>query len=671
MLRKVGLTSLVTLLTVFGSQALTISGSVTDAAGNTAVVGAIVTFQTIGGNVYSDTTVAPGAYQLPTVRTGASGVLTVTAAGFLRDQQLLEDLPDKDTTINISLTPAGVGAGVKKILGTVTEAGGANAVAGAQLILLLHAGIATATPVDTVLSANDGKYRFDSLASGVYDIVVTKAGFLDNASTTFLNLNNVDSLVASIQLTPVGNRVGTLTGMVTATDTTVPLANAEVLLTRTTVVGGGVTTTDIDSVQTNASGVYTISGVPAAAGYSLTVSAAGYVPAASPAMFRVDSAVTRTENFRLAAVVVPAGIVNGAVTDSASLAAIQGALVVLRRLQAGIAWVRTDSTVTAANGSFAFMGLGAGTYSLVVSKAGYTAYTSPGNRSINLITNPDTGTVAVALSAIPKGNLRVFVEDSVNDAVSGASVSMIQRTAAGQTPQTYNGITAADGWVTFSAIVAGAYDVTVSKSGFNTVTRANQAVTAYGSDTTRVTLQTATGATKTVKGTVKTAAGAGIGGSVVVLTAREGGGTTLALIDTCAGDGSYRITGIPAGYATAGLLVTKTGFQTGDSTGISIAGDSTTVDIVLVPVMGVKTAMSVAAARLSVTLSGKGVLLTGVRAGEPVEVTLYSVNGQVVMSRVVLSGASKLMIPKTWSDQIMFLKVEQGGAIVSRMVPVR
>jgi hypothetical protein len=263
------------------------------------------------------------------------------------------------------------------------------------------------------------------------------------------------------------------------------------------------------------------------------------------------------------------------------------------------------------------------------------------------------------------------VEDSANDAVLGASVSLIQRTTGGQTPQIYNGITAADGWVTFSAIIAGGYDITVSKAGYNTVTRANQAVTAYGSDTTRVTLQAATGTAKTVKGTVKTQSGSGIGGAVVVLTARAGGGMTLALVDTCAGDGTYRITGIPVGYGTADLVVTKTGFQTGDSTGISIAGDSTTVDIVLAPVMGVKTAMAGAAARLSVTMSRKGVLLSGVRPGEPVKLTIYSVNGQMVTNRVVSSGASTLLIPKTWSDQIMFLEVEQGGTVIGRKMPVQ
>jgi hypothetical protein len=673
MVKKTGLICSFALLITFTVQALTISGTVTNASNNNAIIGAIVTFRTIVGggvNIYSDTTIAAGAYQLLNIPAGSSGTLTVTAAGFQQNQQLLQNL-QANQTINVDLIPTGTGTGFKRIFGTVTEAGSANAVAGAQIILLLRAGVAATTPVDTDISAADGKYTFDSLASGRYDIVVTKTGFLGNTAATNLNLTIVDSLVVNIQLTPVGNRVGTLTGTVTAADTAVLLANARVLLTRTTVVGGGVTTVSVDSTLTNANGVYTISGVPAATGYRLTASMTGYVAASSPGTFRVDSAVTRTENFRLAAVVVPAGIVNGTVTDSGSLAAIQGALVVLRRLQAGLVWARVDSAVTAPNGSFAFAGLDIGTYSLVVSKADYLTYTTPFNRAVNLITNPDTATVAVALAPVPKGNLHVFVRDNANNAIPGASVTVLQRMGGIAPGQTYNGATAGDGWAAFTTIIAGPYDITVSKPGFNTTTRTGQQVAAGANDTAIITLQAATGSSKVIKGTVRNAAGAGIGTAVVVLTARAGGGSTLALVDTCGSDGSYGITGIPAGYTVAAVSVMKTGYMQKDSAGIAIINDTTTVNIVLAPNAGVTSLPGMAQAGLRVTILKNGIYLSGVRRDMPVRVALYSVNGQVVYDRTVYIAQASFMVPKTWSSQIVFLQVEQGSKVIRQKITFR
>jgi hypothetical protein len=663
----------VVLLSALSTQALTVSGVVTNASNNRGVPGAIVILQNLAGtNTFSDTTLANGAYALPAIANNlTTGILTVSAAGFSTNRQILTGMAAADT-VNVQLVPNATGAGTKKILGIVTEAGNANAVGGTQLVLLLRAGLVTTTPVDTVTSGADGRYLFDSLASGRYEIVATRTGYFDNNANTDLNLNLVDSLVANIQMTPVGLRVGTLTGKVTATDTTVLLANAKVLLTRTTSVGGIVTVTMVDSAFTNASGLYAIAGVPAATGYRLSVSAAGYVPASSPDLFRVDSAITRTENFRLDAVIVPSGIVKGTVTDSASLAALAGASVILRvrGVVAGV-WTALDSTTTAANGSFAFYGLGIGTYSLVVSKADYVTYVSPLNQAINLTTNPDTGKVAVVLVQIPRGTLHVFVQDNGNAAIGGASVSAIERTAAGQAPQTYNGTTGADGWATFPGAVAGTYDLTVSKSGFNTVTRAAQAIMAYGSDTTRVTLQNATGLAKVVKGAVRTASGAGIGAAVVVLTARAGGGTTLALVDTCGIDGSYLVADIPAGYAAASLSVTRAGYQSRDSTGIPIAGDTTTVNITLAPLAGVMQSPAVAPVLLNAAMTKTGVVVVGIRPDLPLRVTIYSVNGQVVADRTVRHSSSCLTLPRTWSNEIVFLRVEQGDKCIGREGMVR
>lgn len=670
---KTGLALLMVLIAAFSTRAITISGTVTSASDNRAVAGAVVSYENLAGtNVFSDTTLAGGGYSLPSIpNTLTTGILIVTASGFVTNRQILTALAPSDT-VDVQLTPNAVGAGTKKIAGLVTEAGTANAVAGAQLVLFLHTGLVTTTPVDTVMSGADGRYEFDSLSSGRYDIMARKTGYLNNNSATGLNLSVADSITQNIQLTPVGTRVGTLTGKVTAADTAVAIANAKVLLEQTASVGGSVTIDTVDSVFTNANGVYAITDVPEGTGYRLAVSAPGYVAASSPNLFTVDSAVTRTENFRLAAVIVPSGIVKGVVTDSASLAALAGTDVVLReRAVVGGAWVALDSTTTAANGSFSFTGLGIGTYSLVAERTGYLSYTSPVNEAINLTKNPDTAAVAIALVPVPRGSLFVFVQDTANGAIPGASVSAIQRTAAGQTPQTYNGITMATGWAAFAGIVAGSYDLTVSKPGYNTVTRAGQAVIANASDSTRVTLRLATGSAKLVMGTVKTASGSPAAGSVVLLTAHAGGGTTLALVDTCGADGAYRIGGIPVGYLSVSLAVTLTGYQACDSAGIAIVNDTTTVNLILVPNAGVLPSATRAAMELRVTIAGDAILLSGVRPDLPLRVALYSVNGQALMNRTFSSPVPSLRIARTWSNQVVFLVVEQGSRSIRQKVVVR
>lgn len=663
MVKRFNYICLTMLLCAFAAQALTLRGAVTNASNDAAVVGAVVTLTAFGGggtNTYTDTSIAAGRYEMLNVRQTA-GMLTVNATGFTAFSQYVSNLQAVDT-VDVALTPTGgVVTGTKKILGTVTESGG-NAVATARLILLLRSGGGAASrPVDTVQSAGDGKYLFDSLASGRYDIIVTKTGFLENVATTNLNLTTADSVVANITLLSVGNRVGTLTGKVTKTDSTTAIEGAKVLLTRTVNAGGAVTTTTIDSTLTLATGVYTIASVPVATGYRLTVSAAGYENASSPNTFRVDSAISRTENFRLRAIVPPSGIVKGAVTDSASLGAIPGAQVILRQRQANTTWLAIDTLASAANGSFSFTGLAVGTYSLVVNKTDFRPYTTPNNQALNLTTNPDTATVSVVLAPIAKGNLYVYT-DNAGAAVAGVAVSAVQKLANNALGMTYTGVTAANGYVGFPSAVAGTYDITVSKAGFNTMVRAGVVVAGNANDTAKITLVVATGTSKLVKGTVKSVAGAGLD-AVVVLNARNGGGAVLTLLDTCGADGAYSISGIPVGYTTISLTVTKSGYITKDSTGISIANDTSTVNVILAAIVKISD-RSNAKVGLNVMMSNGVIYLQTGSANIPTNITLYSASGSAVYHQTFTESNSLIAIPAAPAHQLMLVVVQQGNEII-------
>lgn len=664
------LIGIIILASVLTTQANTISGTVTDASNNRAIVGAIVTFQNLSGtNTFSDTSATGGAFALGAIPTYlTSGILAVSASGFAANKQILTGITPVDT-VDIQLAPSGIGVGSKTISGTVTDAGTSGPVAGARLVLLLRAGLVTTTPMDTLVSGADGKFRFSLLSSGRYDLAATKQGYLDNTGNVDLDLTQADSLLVNIQLTPVGQRVGTVTGKVTTRDTSVALGTAKVLLTRTTAIGGIVTTLSVDSAQTGPGGLYAISGIPAATGYRLTVSDSGYVATATPGLFAIDSAATYTENFKLDAVIVPSCIINGSIIDSATLAALSGTSVVLRQLTAGNGgWTILDSTKSAANGSFLFTGLTVGTYSLMVERTDYVSYATPLNQAINLTRNPDTASVTIALVPVPRGSLNVFVEDNSNNALAGAAVSAIERAGSGQPAQTYNGITRADGWITFANAISGQYDLTVSESGFNTITRAGQTVGINANDTTRVTLQAATGAAKVVEGMVRTSSGAAIGQAVVILTAKAGGGTTLALVDTCKSDGAYAIAGIPEGYGAVSLSVTKSGYQPKDSAGIPVANDTTTVNFIMLPIVGVIHQSMVQRTAPEILAFQNGIRMLGFRPGVPIRITVFSLNGKVAAEKNIPCNAAIFSVPRFWPNQVVFLKVEQAGLYLRRKI---
>jgi hypothetical protein len=661
MLKKSVLLCSLVMICAVGSQALTLRGAVTNASTDAPVVGAIVTL-TMGANVYTDTSIGGGAYELITRNnTTTSGLLLVTATGYNLNNQFVTGLNVVDT-VNVALTPTGnTTTGTKKIVGTVTVASGTNAGNAIDSVLMILS-TATGRPLDTVHSGSNGKYVFDSLSAGTYDITATKLGYTQGAAAVRLT-TAMDSIVSNIALIPVAT--GTLTGkVVKAADTATGIA-AKVVLTRTVNIGGVVTTTRIDSITAAASGVYTLDNIPVNTGYRLLVTATGYADAQSPNTFTLVTNQTRTENFRLLAVIPPSGIVNGTVTNSVDDNAVGQATVILRRLN-NVNYTPIDTTTTLANGSFAFTGLAIGTYSIVVSKTDYTTYTTPLNRALNLTTNPDTATVAVSLVPVPKGNLIVFVHDNVNAAVPGASVSAVQAVLG----QTYNGITATNGYVKFASVSTGSYNLTISAAGFNTQTSAGNTVLANANDTVRITLAAATGAAKVVKGTVKTSGGTGIGSAVVVLTARLNT-NVLTLVDTCGSDGSYLIAGIPVGYTTAALSVSKSSYLTKDTSGISIANDTTTVNVTLAGIVGVSVARSHAKTGLSFMQSRNGIYLQMGDANIPARVMLYSTNGRLVLSRTVSQSGSALLIPKKWSNQVMLLTIQQGNTILRQKVTIR
>ncbi|MBN1129244.1 MAG: carboxypeptidase regulatory-like domain-containing protein [Chitinispirillaceae bacterium] len=166
----------------------------------------------------------------------------------------------------------------------------------------------------------------------------------------------------------------TITGTVTDQSTSNPVAGATLIL-----LSG---TTPMDTVTTNASGVYTFSDV-AVGSYTINVSATGYVSAVEPAAISGTNQ-TLTRNIALVPVSGASyGAIGGTVTDRDSLDSLSGVTITLRqgvRGTGGVVWTDLATTTSSASGWFFFDSVLVNTnqrpYSLVFAMLGYLPDTS-------------------------------------------------------------------------------------------------------------------------------------------------------------------------------------------------------------------------------------------------------------------------------------------------------
>ena len=230
-----------------------VTGTVTSSSGGAIIAGATVTDS--GGA--STTTDSSGVYTLPGLTQG-SHTLTATASGFSAQVQTASVTTGNTTqNVNFRLIPATTTGGVS---GTVTNASGGAAIAGA-------------TVTDSVSSAStttnaQGVYSFTGLVPGSHTLTASASGFTPApGQATTIAAGLTQNLPFSLTPTPT---TGAITGIVTNAAGGAPIAGATVSAS-----GGGTT-------STNASGIYTLTGL-AVGSRSLTVTAAGFNPGAQTA----------------------------------------------------------------------------------------------------------------------------------------------------------------------------------------------------------------------------------------------------------------------------------------------------------------------------------------------------------------------------------------------------
>jgi hypothetical protein len=348
--------------------AATVTGQVTrtGGGGGGALAGAkvvLVTTTVPAQRLDSTTTNAQGNYTLTNVAVGLRQV-QVTLTGYQTGTGFVNVASATGTyTVNVALTATAGGGGTGTVAGLVTAAIGNAPVANALVVLTRFGG--GGGVADSVRTNAQGLYTLDSVpAQTNYIMAVTATGY-QTANRTGVTVTANQTTTENFSMAAPVSRTGTVIGTVTNATTNAPVANALVVLSR---IGGGAGV--LDSVRTNAQGLYTIDSVTAQANYTITVTATGYHTSTATGV-TVTGGATTTENFAL----VPGtggttGTVNGTILGTAN-APIANAQVILTSFGGAGGAVR-DTVHTNAQGYYSFTAA-AGNYSLAVTAAGYQA----------------------------------------------------------------------------------------------------------------------------------------------------------------------------------------------------------------------------------------------------------------------------------------------------------
>ena len=383
MKRSIRYLSLATLFLPASLWAATISGMIrTGTPGNfTPVAAAKVVL--IAGTTRTDSTTSDstGAYAFANVTTGAK-TIQASATGYATGTGNVNITTAAQAAIlNITLT-----AVVSSTLsGTVvSNATGNPAIANALVVVSTGGGGGGGTVVDSIRTNASGAYTF-TLNTGTYAVTVSATGFTSitrNVAVTAAGTTSNFTLNAVV--------TGALSGTVVSSAAgNPPVANALVVVTTGGGGGGG---TVVDSMRTDAAGIYAFT--VNVATYTVTVSATSYTTVTRNVTV---TATGTTSNFTLTAI-VNNSILNGQITSGGL--GVSGAKVVLQyRATTAGAWTNRDSTTTNVTGNFQFTGLAAATgtaaYRVMVSLTGYTTATSA---AITVATGA-TATVNVTLTS--------------------------------------------------------------------------------------------------------------------------------------------------------------------------------------------------------------------------------------------------------------------------------
>jgi len=316
-----------------------------------------------------------------------------------------------------------------KISGRVTNAEDGSPIAGATV----------SDGTRTTTTDASGEYTIADVPPGTYEVTASKEDY-DSSSLT-VTVSEGGTAIANLWLSEV-ILPGTITGTVTDAEEGSP-------------VEGAMVTDGTKTTTTDASGEYTIADVPPGT-YGVTASKSGYE--SSSLTVTVSEGNTAVADLSLSQIIVP-GSITGLVTDAEDGSPIAGATV-----SDG-----TRTTTTDAAGAYTIVDVPPGTYQVTASKSGYES------SSVTVTVLEET--TAVANLSLTRIIVPGTITGSVTDAEEGSAIG-----GATVTDGTRTTTTDASGEYTIADVSPGTYEVTASKSGYEsssvavTVSEGNTAV---------------------------------------------------------------------------------------------------------------------------------------------------------------------------------------------------
>ena len=367
---------------------------------------------------------------------------------------------------------------------------------------------------------------------------------------------------------------GSISGTVTDSVTSAAISGAIVTCTGTPTCTG---------TTTAANGTYTLNNL-APGTYTVQVSAANYAMQSNPDT--VTTGAAPPDNFNL---VPNTGTISGTVTDSVTNADLSGASVTCT----GTPSCTAAATTTATNGSYSLGNLTEGAYQVTVSLASYATQT------IGVTVGPG-GTPTQNFALVPnQGSIAGQVSDSTTSSIliQGASVTCTGTPACAAAATT----TASDGTYTLSNLTEGAYQVTVSASGYATSTQPFSVGPGQGVTGANFALTPATGS---ITGTVTDLqTGLPIDGASVTCT-----GTPTCTGATTGADGKYTLSNLVPGTYT--VQPAATGYATQAPASVPVTTGPVTQNFSMVPNPGSITG-TVTNSATGLPISGANVTCTG------------------------------------------------------------
>jgi hypothetical protein len=515
----------------------TITGVVSDSVAGTPLAGVIVRLN----NTTRDTTGADGVYSFTGVRTGNQSIQASLTGFVSKTAQVSVATADPDTA-NIAL----VKIVYTKVSGIVKDSAAGTPLSGAIVRLNNNRRDTTGA---------DGAYSFDSVASGTYQIQVSKTNY--PTKTVSVTVSSSTPITSDILIT--GYSYVKVSGIVSDSATGTALAGAVVSL------GSGMNS---ERDTTGADGAFSFDSVRSG-NQTLSVTKVNYNN--KTVQLTVGSAAV-TANVALVAIAY--GSISGVVTDTATGLPITGAIV---RIGNGTTQIDT----TGADGAFSITNVRTGSQTVRASASKYTQKTAQVTVTANTAATANFALVAMTFGAVSG----VVTDSAKATPLAGAIVRI----------GTLIDTTGADGAYSFTEVQTGSQTVQVTCAKYTgksaQVTIAATPVTqnfaliaiVYGS----------------ISGVITDSAKATpLAGAIV----RIGNGMN-GRVDTTGADGVYAFADVAVGNQNVSVTCAKYGSKNAqvavaDTT--PVKKDFALVALVLAPVSGI------------VTDSAKGTPLAGV-----------------------------------------------------------